>query len=225
MRKIVIVLAMALMLMPVLSNAETAGSAAGKSAGNATAASVSTGTIVAASVGVAVVGALALSNGGSGSSSAVADDTGELSAESYAAVAEVLESLSDTEVAQLQTVLASAEEPEVAEMLDAVSAAVDAGLTAADIQEAASEAGIRRPAAGTPAGDAYDNLLASFRAVATTNPAAAASFGQMVSTMDDTKLGKIVSTLKSSKGTSGDYKALAATFKKDLADILEEVST
>lgn len=170
MKKIIVTLVMTVFCaMPILAHASDAAKSAGQSGGSAAAGSISTGYIAAGAVGVAVVGGIALSSGGSGSSGSTTDT------DTVAA---------NTKASATMDLIALAEAGnDVDAVFTALANAAAAGLTAADIQAAMEEAGIRAITAENQA--AYDALVAAFQTAGADSATAAAIVSMVDNITDD----------------------------------------
>lgn len=123
-----------------------------------------------------------------------------------------LESFSGDETESVVAVFAQADDTNVQTTLSAISAAADAGLTAADVREAAEEAGLRKPTSSEGLA-AYNALVAAFQNVSS-NTSALNGLKNMLNTMTDTKLQALSSLVKAAQQigfetTATGFKAVA----------------
>ncbi|PLX66646.1 MAG: hypothetical protein C0602_11285 [Denitrovibrio sp.] len=134
-----------------------------------------------------------------------------LDSETVAVISSSLEPFNSTEQSDVVTVFAASDDVNVQNVLTAVSDAADAGLTSAEVREAAEEAGVRKPASG-PALEAYNQLVAAFQTGANSVDATVFnSIKSLVNSMTDTKLaafGQIVKTV-----AQAGFSNMAAGFK------------
>lgn len=225
MKKMVFFIVMALVAMPMVSFANTAAKSAGKSGGSATSASVSTGGIVVAGAAVAVGAAVALSSGGDGSSNTQQNGP-EISDASADSLQTMLGTMTTAEKEATLTLLKSADIAEVAAAFDAIAAANEAGLTAAQIQSALADAQSRANpfTSGTDEYAAYEALVDAFAAVYSSSDVAAVSgltdaLATFVAAIDEDNLDAVVNFITDAAADGWDAIAEYADQFEDVDEL------
>jgi hypothetical protein len=221
MRKMVVLVAMLLLVTPTLVFANEAAMSQGKAGGTASAASLKTGGIALGAFAVATVGAVALSNGGDGSSSS--GTTSVVSEEQYTAIGNALNALDETGNTALKSVMEQATTAEAQATLVAIKEAVSAGLTQAQIEQAYVDAGGKANpfVEGSVGYTLYENLVSHYRDLIAANPTYAAEIKELFKQIPADALDYVAAVIPESVGEGFDN--VVEVFKKDLDEIAAEV--